>query len=327
MLQLSIITTLYKSAGYMDKCLETLLDQDIPENEYEIILVNDGSPDNSLEIAERYASKHPNIHVVSYEVNRGLAGARQAGTDEAQGKYLCYVDPDDYIKKSSFSKLIQQMEHDNLDMLRFNYQMVDEDYHPISKPQDARIVDYSPKIMDGPSFLADRLGYGCFVWAFIYRSSLIKDSGVKFRQGDYFDDTAWLPQIIRHASRIDTIPEIRYYYLQRSNSLVNTVSNNSIIKKLDAELAVIERLKDQMKTADPLSMKWYRGMNSKLALSILSTAAVSVPDLYNQYLNKIKALDTFPLSCPNASKTQKLKISLLNISPMLFSLLLKYKNK
>ena len=327
MLRLSIITTLFKSAGYLDKCLDSLLDQDIDKDEYEIILVNDGSPDNSLEIARRYESENPNVRVVSYEVNRGLAGARQAGTDAAGGEYLCYVDPDDYIEKRSFRSVLTQMEEDNLDMLRFNYQMVDEDGNTLLKPSDARLIDYSPEIMDGPSFLKKRLGYGCFVWAYIYRTALIKDSGVKFRQGDYFDDTAWLPQIIRKAQRIDTIPDVRYYYQQRSDSLVNTKSTDAIKNKLDAQLVVIDRLKDQKKTAEPETLIWYRGMISKLAFAILSTASICVPDKFEHYLKSLENADVFPLSCPSVSRIQKLKIDLLNISPQIYKGMMRLKNR
>lgn len=327
MLKLSIITTLYKSAGYMDKCLETLLDQDLSENEYEIILVNDGSPDDSLQKAERYAAEHSNVRVVTYETNRGLAGARQAGTDAATGLYLCYVDPDDWIERRSFGSVLAKMDKDRLDMLRFNYRMVGEYGNALQKPSDARIIDYSPGSLEGPEFLRKRLGYGCFVWAYIYRTALIKDSGVRFRQGDYFDDTAWLPQIIRKAKRIDSCDTIRYNYFQRSDSLVNTVSQESVIKKLDASLVVISRLKDQMETANQTSMQWYRGMCSKLALAILSSSAVQVPDRYDSYLGSIKKYNVFPLQCDKASKSQKAKLALLNLAPHLFKWMIIRRNK
>lgn len=318
MLKLSIITTLYKSAGYMRKCLATLLDQDLSENEYEIILVNDGSPDDSLDIAEQYSAEYKNVRVISYEVNRGLAGARQAGTDVANGRYLCYVDPDDWIERCSFGPVLDRMEKYELDMLRFNYRMVDQDGNTLRKPSDARLIDYSSEILNGPDFLRMRLGYGCFVWAYIYRTSLIRNSGVRFRQGDYFDDIAWLPQIIRRAGRIDSCDEVRYNYLQRSDSLVNTVSKESIIRKLDATIVVISRLKEQMESADQVSMQWYRGMCSKLSLAILSSSAVESPDKFNYYLDKLKELSVFPLRCDKASKSQKLKLILLNISPHMF---------
>ena len=196
----------------MDKCMGTLLHQDLDPNDYEIILVNDGSPDNSLELANQYAEEHSNVHVISYDVNRGLAAARQIGTDAAQGRYLSYVDPDDYIATDSYAVFLERMDRDNLDMLRLNYQMVNENYEPLFN-SDFR-HDYSPRIMNGKDFLNKRLGNACFVWAFIYRTAFIKESGVRFREGDYFDDTVWLPQILRQAKRIDSCDVVHYYYLQ-----------------------------------------------------------------------------------------------------------------
>ena len=328
MLRLSIITTLYKSSGYMDKCLSTLLDQDLGPDEYEIILVNDGSPDDSLAKAKAYESAHPNVRVVSYEANRGLAGARQAGTDEARGEFLCYVDPDDYIEKRSFAKVLKQMQDEQLDMLRFDYRMVDEGGSTLTKPSDARLIDYSPKVMDGPSFLTQRLGYGCFVWAYIYRTSLIRESGVRFRQGDYFDDTAWLPRIIRKTERINSSPAVRYFYYQRSDSLVNTVSQDAIIRKLDAEMVVVDRLCEQMPDAAKDGTEgWYRAMNSKLALAVLSTSAVQALDKYDEYLLRLREKRVFPLSCPKASRAQKAKLLLLNLAPGAFRRLIRYKNR
>lgn len=328
MLKLSIITTLYNSAGYMPKCLDTLLHQDLSPDEYEIILVNDGSPDNSLDVANEYALKHSNIRVVTYEVNRGLAGARQAGTDVASGEYLCYVDPDDYIAKNSFTPLLDQMEKESLDLLRFDYQVVDDNYDPLPKPKDAQLISYVPSITDGESYLAEKLGYGCFVWAFIYRTSLIKDSGVRFRQGDYFDDTAWLPQIVRRAKRVDVTPAVHYFYLVRSNSLVNTVNAASIRRKLDAQLVVIDRLNDQKESVSGKVLTWYKGMISKTALTCITSAATQLQGEWQRYLNELKTRKVFPLTCRMATPTQRMKLNLLNIAPRIFckALQSKYSN-
>lgn len=327
MLRLSIITTLYNSAGYMDKCLETLLDQDLSQNEYEIILVNDGSPDNSLDVARSYEARCSNVRVVTYEINRGLAGARQAGTDEAKGQFLCYVDPDDYIRKRSFRTLLDRMDAENLDMIRFDYQMVNEDYKDINKPKDAQIIDYAHKSMHGKDFLNQKLGYACFVWAFIYRTSLIKDSEVKFRQGDYFDDTAWLPQIILNADKIAVSNEVRYYYLQRSDSLVNTISTQAIKRKLDAQIVVIQRLQEQMNKMGDEIPSWYTGMISKTALQILTTAACIQGLGYAEYVRQLKKLNAFPLSGSFFTDKQKAKMYIANISPALFRAMISVLNR
>ena len=325
MLKLSVITTLYNSAGYMRKCIDSLLDQDLAPGEYEIILVNDGSPDDSLSIANGYAEKFGNVSVVSYAENRGLAGARQAGTDAAQGKYLCYVDPDDYVLPNSFSQLIERMERDSLDVLRFDYRMVDGNYSPVPKPKDARIIDYSAGVMNGRDFLCRRLGYACFVWAFIYRTSVIRDSGVLFSQGDYFDDTAWLPRILCAAGRVDCTDTVRYFYLQRQGSLVNTVSKEKTIAKMDAQMVLIIKLME-LWNADR-TIVWYREMVSKTVLSVLTDAACCCYDNCGAFIDELKDCGVFPIGGSILTFKARLKYMLINISPKLFCTLVHLANR
>ena len=93
---LSFIIPLYNSAQWLPKCLYSVLNQDIPESEMEIICVNDGSPDNSAEMAREIAKDHPSIVVIDQE-NQGPSGARNTGMLHATAKYLCFVDPDDFV--------------------------------------------------------------------------------------------------------------------------------------------------------------------------------------------------------------------------------------
>lgn len=325
-MRLSIISTLYKTAAYLPKCVDSLLAQDISSNDYEIILVNDGSPENDLEIAESYAAEYGNIKVVSHP-NKGLAGARNTGLSVATGEYLCFVDPDDYIQQNSFGRLLQQMDDEHLDMLRFNYHVVNEEYNEIAKTKDANVIDYSPCIMDGRQFLVDRLGYACYVWAFIYRRSIISENQIAFREGDYFDDTVWLPQVCNVAERVNCTDVERYYYLQRENSLVNTMSPDATKKKLDAQLVIIERLTEQRTHMDKKVQKWYQGMISKTALSILSTAAISCFEDYDRYIDWLRDYKVFPLWAELSTKEQKLKYCILNISPKLFCQMIHLKNQ
>ena len=108
-MRLSIVVNMYNTASFFPRCMETLLDQDISPESYEIILVDDGSTDNSLALAQEYVTKStsdatmPTIRV-EHHANKGLAGARNTGLKAAKGKYLCFVDPDDYIKKQKYLK-------------------------------------------------------------------------------------------------------------------------------------------------------------------------------------------------------------------------------
>lgn len=306
---------MYKTAAYLPRCIDSLLDQDIPAEDYEIILVDDGSPDRDLEIARDYASRHSNIRVISHP-NKGLAGARNTGVEAAEGQYLRFVDPDDYIERGCLKALLDRMDEENLDMLRFNYQMVNESYEPIDKPKDARIIDYTPGIYDGKKYLVERQGFACFVWAFIFKTALIKP--IPFRQGDYFDDTAWLPQVFCAAGRVDTVPDVCSYYLQRGDSLVNVASVDALKKKLDAQVVLVERLSSKFnENEDPVGC-WYRGMCAKIVLSSLTSSALADLPMSIEYAKRYKEMKVFPLKGYLTSFTQKAKYLMMNISPVGF---------
>ena len=145
MKKLSYIIPLYNSAQWLKKCLYSVLNQDIPESEVEIICVNDGSPDNSAELAREIAKEHPSIVVIDQE-NKGPSGARNNAMRHATGKYLCFVDPDDYVEPNVYGGLIKQMEEQQLDMLRFDYRVVNEYYEILPKRAFELAFDYTPQL-------------------------------------------------------------------------------------------------------------------------------------------------------------------------------------
>lgn len=315
-MKLSIVTTMYNSAKYLPKCVDSLLNQDLSEDDYEIVLVNDGSPDNSLELAEQYASRHKNIKVLSHE-NKGLAGARNTGLEAATGEYLCFVDPDDYVHPDIYGKLLGMMDERHLDVLRFNYDMVNEDYQIIDKPKGT-VIDYSPQVMDGETFLDERLGYGCFVWSYVYRLSFLRKTGVRFKEGAYFDDTNWFPRVCCMADRVDSVDIVGYYYLQRSGSLVNSMTEEAKQKKVKGQVDLIYSLKDFAGQTHSEKVKhWCLSMVSLTVLAIMSYA---VDEKKKDVVALVSGLDVFPLELRlnNTTKRVKSKLRLINLSPKMY---------
>lgn len=315
-MKLSIVTTMYNSAEYLPKCVDSLLNQDLLEDDYEIILVNDGSPDNSLELANQYASRHKNIKVLSH-ANKGLAGARNTGLEAATGEYLCFVDPDDYVRANIYGKLLGMMDEGHLDMLRFNYDMVNEDYQIINKPKGT-VIDYSPRIMDGETFLDERLGYGCFVWSYVYKLSFLRKTGIIFKEGSYFDDTNWLPRVCCKADRIDSVDFVCYYYLQRSGSLVNSMTEEAKKKKINGQVDLICNLKDFARQHHSEKVRhWCLSMISVMVLAIMSSAVL---ESNKDVVKRVAGMDVFPLELrlKNTTRRVKSKLRLINRSPMLY---------
>ena len=318
MKRLSIIVPLYNSAQYLPKCIGSLVHQDIPLEDYEIILVNDGSPDHSEDLARQYASEYFNIIVVSQE-NKGTSGARNTGVRVSTGKYLYFVDPDDYILENSLKLLLDQMDANELDVLRFGYTEVDEEYKPTQSCKHPEQPDYSPKIMDGYTFMGERLGTACYVWTFLFKASIIKDNRLYFIEGDYFDDTPWLPRVLAKANRVDSIPMKRHFYLIRSNSLVQSKSVASIKRKIDGHLFLVDELGRQVSVIQNKdARKWYRMMTAFCVLTLLTLVGQFFYSDRKSFICSLREKKVFPLSWDRFDWQNKLKLLMINISPSIY---------
>lgn len=324
---LSYIIPLYNSAAWLPKCLYSVLNQDLLEDDVEIICVNDGSPDNSAEIAREIANEHPCILVIDQE-NQGPSGARNTGMRAATGKYLCFVDPDDFVEPNVYGGLVKQMEEEQLDMLRFNYQVVNENYEVIPKRPFEYKFDYTPQFMTGTHFLAERLDIACNIWRYIYRRNIIVDNNIWCFVGDYYDDTPWLPLVLMKAERMNICDTVVYDYLERSDSLVNSQSPQAVKRKIDGGLMLLELLTNQLREIDNEKVIiWYK-RNIRLAVSTLLTLiGLFYYGTHKQYLKKIYSMGVFPLSNYKLESFRiKCKVRIINISPMLYILFIHTKH-
>lgn len=345
---LSVIIPLYNSAKWLPKCLDSVLDQDVPLAELEVICINDGSPDNSEEIALKYQQKYPNTIVVLSQENQGPSGARNNGMKHATGKYLCFVDPDDYVEPQVFGGLIKKMTDGDLDMLRFNYQIVDENYKPVEKREFEKQFDYSPCVMSGAELLANRLDIACNIWRYMYRTELITANEIWCFTGDYFDDTPWLPLVLMKAERLDICDTVVYDYQERSDSLVKANSLPRVKKKNQGFLLLIRLLLEEIKglrgeKVSYDSMKvlrnanlssdlcdkivlWYQMMIAHCVISLLTSVAIYEYKSRRYVFKELNDLGVFPLSSYRASAKNINKIRAFNSCPRLMMGIIHLKN-
>lgn len=125
-MKLSIIIPVYNVEEYIEKCICSLQVQDIPSTDYEIIIINDGSPDNSREVIVRLAKQFNNIVFIDQE-NKGVSLARNAGIDRAKGKYIVFIDPDDYVISNSFSGILAAADLNNAELVFLGYKFLNAD--------------------------------------------------------------------------------------------------------------------------------------------------------------------------------------------------------
>ena len=317
-IKLSIIVPIYKVEQYLRKCVDSLLHQDLPQEEYEIILVDDGSPDHCGDICEEYAAKYAQVKVI-HQKNGGLSVARNSGIEVAKGRYIQFVDSDDYIEPYVLGKLVEKMEADHLDVLRFNYQNVNEEYevfepNRVSKP----FVDYRDDVCNGLLFLTERLGFGCYVWQFMIRRELLE--GCRFKEGIYFEDTEWTPRLLLKSDRVTSTDMMVYNYLMRKGSITQSIDEKKKRKMLGDQLLLIDSMKEQMEVVD--DKRWFKGMIAQTTLFILGYVSKNYYAECSAFCETLKSKKVFPISTYHSTKKAAYKIRLANVSPKLLCWLL-----
>ena len=336
MIKLSFIVPVYNVEQYLRKCVESLIKQDY--SDYEIILVDDGSTDESSKICDEFASidnrwidDRYTIRVI-HQANGGLSAARNAGLKVAKGEYVCFVDSDDFWVENVLGGLMEQVEREELDVLRFKYQNVNEQYEVFNpnKSDPYKYDDYSCEPADGVSFLNSRFGTACYAVMFIIkRSLLVMDEGVNglmgeclFTPGIYFEDTDWTPRMLCRAKRVASTNTIVYNYLVRRGSITKAEDKTKKKKIIDDKIRLIKSLQQQsiILRKSGRYNRWYKDMISDVVVSLIGLFSVDFYDERVEYLDKLKALDIYPIN------SRKWKARLINLSPCLAVELLHLKN-
>ena len=321
-MRLSIVVPVYNVEAYLRKCIDSLLKQDIAPDDYEVILVDDGSNDSSGSICDEAASSASNIRVI-HKANGGLSSARNTGINKAAGKYIQFVDSDDYLVPNVLGSLLSQIESANLDILRFNYQNVTEkgvvfEPNKYSKP----FVNYSSDVCDGLTFLNERLGFACYAVQFMIKTQLIKDPIFRFKEGICFEDVEWTPRVILQAKRIASTSLVAYNYLFRAGSITRSQGINKKKKSLEDQFELLNCLEYQAEAiSDP---RWFKGMIAHITIAIINRISNSFFSERKSYLHQLHGKRVFPLSTFHSTKSTKRKIILANISPSLLCSLLHY---
>ena len=320
---LSIIVPVYNVEKYLRKCVDSLLTQDLPPEEYEIILVDDGSTDQSGTICDEYAAGHPIVKAM-HQQNGGLSAARNNGVAVAQGRYVQFVDSDDYLEPNVLKALVEKMETDRLDVLRFNYRNVNERYEVIEPNKDPkRWANYSSEVCDGQTFLNERLGPSCYAWQFMVRRALLTDC--LFKEGVYFEDAEWTPRMLLKAKRVTSTGMMVYNYLLRLGSITQSVEEKKKRKLLADKFLLIDSLQKQMESA--VDGRWFKGMIAQNVVSIFSFVCTHFYEERKMVVSELKSRKVFPLSTYQSNATAMRKIRMANLSPALLFIMLKWKNK
>ena len=212
---LSIIIPVYNVEHFIEKCVRSCENQDIPHAEYELIIINDGSKDNSLRVVEHIAQDYNNIRIFSQD-NAGLSAARNRGMQEAQGEYYMFVDSDDWIADNCLGKLTFKLKSEHPDALAICA---------------ANVINDTPKrrksyLDETPITGRDLLLRGvepCAPFS-IWRAAFFKKHHLTFFEGIFHEDSEFTPRAYYLAEKVSFINDIIYYVYQNPNSITRTVN-------------------------------------------------------------------------------------------------------
>lgn len=221
MIRLSFIVPFYNVEQHIEQCIRSLYNQDIPQSEYEVICVDDCSPDGSRAIVERLQKEYPTLRLVINKENRKLGGARNAGLDEAQGEYIWFVDSDDYIAPNCLKRIITEMDDNNLEVLHF--ESCNFDAERIYEPQNPYDDD---NIFDGITFALDQTrgswSSRCAVaWKRVQRKDFFEEHNLRFVEKMMYEDTDLSLYMFILIKRIKHIDLIAYYYRINPQSITH----------------------------------------------------------------------------------------------------------
>ena len=218
MIRLSIIIPFYNVEKYIAQCLESVYNQDLPEDEYEVICVNDASPDRSRDIVQEYQKVHSNLILIEHEYNKKLGAARNTGRAIARGKYIWNVDSDDYIEKNCLSSILSECEKNDLDVLMFNL--------AIDIDNSIKIADFpymKPHVtQDGLMYLNQNisyLGHFCAVWRFIYSRNFLERFFIVSPEINMGEDVPFAFKALLLAKKVLFTNRLCYYNRNNPTSL------------------------------------------------------------------------------------------------------------
>ena len=287
-LRLSIIIPFYNVERFISECLDSVFDQDIPLSEYEVICVNDGSPDHSRDIVLRYMERFPNLRLIEHEKNKKLGAARNTGRTIARGKYIWNVDSDDQIVPNCLSGMLKICEDQELDVFEFGtIQFCVTGRKEL--PRIPQSKDVEPGLVYLERLNAYQVSRMCPVWNKMIRRDFLEENGICSPEINMGEDVPYSFRILTLAKRLLVLPDCYYLYRTNENSLTGS---------------------NWMPTPEVLYEKCF--VNPKLVYQVAQSAPSAHPAARNSFLQSAKyTLDLFPKYLSEMSEENQVRFKSL----------------
>lgn len=233
-IDLSIIIPVYNVEKYIRQCLNSVFNQGMKDENYEIIIINDGTQDHSIEVIQDIINQHKNITLISQK-NQGVSIARNNGIEKASGKYILMLDSDDLLVENTLSVLLEKALTSKVDLIVANYiEMTDEEIL-INKNKTLFSSDFTEKT--GEQLLLEDLNpRECYLWRTIYRRDFLNKENISFIPGIIFEDIPFVHLCYLKARKCLTTHQL--FYIYRRGNQPSATYNFTEEKAKDLSIAI-----------------------------------------------------------------------------------------
>lgn len=316
-MKLSIIVPVYNVEQYLDECVASFFNQGLNTNDFEVLLIDDGSSDGSLLIAQNWGKRHQNIKVFHQE-NQGQAVARNFGIDNAKGDYLMFVDSDDYLLPGKIPGLIRLLESEKLDAVLYNLVVQIEDGSTVLSRLPSLDYDY---VYSGEEVVLRQFVFGSVSRGIYLRDIFIRNS-IRYGVGFAHEDSELCFRIYPQLSKIIYVEDVVYYYRYNSSSTDRTMSQSKVRYNIESDAIVISKVLHScgsLNYSQSIQQHYRKIANSNMMAFLLRVKRNHVWSVveFNDKIQWMKNLKIYPIK--GLAKTWKstLLLHILNIKPFL----------
>ena len=294
-MRLSIVIPYYNSDAWIGPLLDSLLDQDIPSDDYEIFVVDDGSTEPPV-VLQQYADRHSNLRVFRQE-NQGVSAARNIGIDHTSGEWVFFCDSDDLVRRKALGKMLSLACEARLDILFWNFLRVGSD---VNAEEGRACFDQLSPVQSGWDYLIDPpADFSPSVSRYIVRREVLVSNQLRFREGMFYQEDALfrldLMPVVGRAAHVDVD---FYFYIQRESSAVHSQKRQHYeryapwVEVLLERLETLSSLPEATESARQRIVLW-KDINAFYML--LDLFLYSPVSLTKHYLRRLKELKAYPL--------------------------------
>ena len=323
---LTCIIPVYNTEHYVLRCLQSIENQHLQSSDYEVLVVDDGSTDGSRAVVERYAQEHHQVKLLVQD-NAGVSAARNLALDHARGRFVMFVDSDDYLCDDAVPVLLQRVMDENLDVLSFNYCCKDVQGHELPHTRDDNYA--TTAVTTGFDFLNSH-SMTPYIWRFIIRREFLEEGQWRFDPSLIVcEDGALIARFLLNAGRMAHDDALAYCYVKRADSAMHNTDQDHLRRRICSQVdsaALIDAAARQFEasTGNTVPASVYGVRNVYLYFSMTKALTSGLVD---EILQRIRKAGLYPFPCvgPEADYHGKKWeiIHWLMMRPRLWSLLSK----